>query len=145
MTTLDFLSTFAPCLPLARTRVLSYRDRRLRLTESNTIRVLILPLLDALGWDLQDVEEVRSEYRHASADNPVDYTLFLHATPALFVKAKELGVSLNDRESLLQTLNYANEAGVDWCVLAKREEWRFYKPAVLPDGRFLEALHEVPE
>jgi predicted type IV restriction endonuclease len=126
-------------------RVRDYRDRRVRLTESDTIRVLILPVLEALGWDLQDVEEVRSEYRHASADNPVDYTLFLHATPALFVKAKELGVSLNDRESLLQTLNYANEAGVDWCVLAKREEWRFYKPAVLPDGRFLEALHEVPE
>jgi hypothetical protein len=62
-------------------RVRDYRDRRVRLTESDTIRVLVLPFLDALGWDLQDVEEVRSEYRHASADNPVDYALFLHATP----------------------------------------------------------------
>jgi len=107
--------------------VLDYRDRRVRLTESDTIRVLILPVLEALGWDLQDVEEVRSEYRHASADNPVDYALFLHATPALFVEAKALGVSLDERKPLLQTLNYANAAGVDWCVLTNGAEWRIYK------------------
>lgn len=108
-------------------RVRDYRDRRVRLTESDTIRVLVLPFLDALGWDLQDVEEVRSEYRHASADNPVDYALFLHATPTLFVEAKALGVSLDDRKPLLQTLNYANAAGVDWCVLTNGAEWRIYK------------------
>jgi hypothetical protein len=76
---------------------------------------------------LQDVEEVRSEYRHASADNPVDYALFLHGTPTLFVEAKALGVSLDDRKPLLQTLNYANAAGVDWCVLTNGAEWRIYK------------------
>jgi len=108
-------------------RVRDYRDRRVRLTESDTIRVLVLPVLEALGWDLQDVEEVRSEYRHASADNPVDYALFLHANPALFVEAKALGVSLDDRKPLLQTLNYANAAGVDWCVLTNGSEWRIYK------------------
>ena len=111
----------------ARERVRDYRDRRVRLTESDTIRVLVLPVLEALGWDLQDVEEVRSEYRHASADNPVDYALFLHGSPALFVEAKALGVSLDDRKPLLQTLNYANAAGVDWCVLTNGAEWRIYK------------------
>lgn len=110
-----------------RERVRDYRDRRVRLTESDTIRVLILPVLEALGWDLEDVEEVRSEYRHASADNPVDYALFLHASPSLFVEAKALGVSLDDRKPLLQTLNYANAAGVDWCVLTNGAEWRIYK------------------
>lgn len=108
-------------------RVRDYRDRRVRLTESDTIRVLVLPVLDTLGWDLQDVEEVRSEYRHASADNPVDYALFLHGIPTLFVEAKALGVSLDDRKPLLQTLNYANAAGVDWCVLTNGAEWRIYK------------------
>lgn len=111
----------------ARERLENYRDRRVRLTESDTIRVLILPILEALGWNLQDVEQVRSEYRHASADNPVDYALFLHGSPSLFVEAKALGVSLDDRKPLLQTLNYANTAGVDWCVLTNGAEWRIYK------------------
>jgi len=108
-------------------RVRGYRDRRVRLTESDTIRVLILPVLSALGWDMTDIEEVRSEYRHTSSDNPVDYALFLHGTPALFVEAKALEVGLDDRKPLLQTLNYANAAGVDWCVLTNGVEWRIYK------------------
>jgi predicted type IV restriction endonuclease len=121
------MSGLPDILQRVRDRVHDYRDRRVRLTESDTIRVLVLPVLEALGWDLQDVEEVRSEYRHASADNPVDYALFLHATPTLFVEAKALGVSLDDRKPLLQTLNYANAAGVDWCVLTNGAEWRIYK------------------
>lgn len=131
----------------ARDRVRDYRDRRVRLTESDTIRVLILPVLEALGWDLQDVEEVRSEYRHASADNPVDYALFLHGTPALFVEAKALGVSLDDRKPLLQTLNYANAAGVDWCVLTNGAEWRIYKvhaPVAAEEKLFLTARLDDP-
>ena len=131
----------------ARGRVRDYRDRRVRLTESDTIRVLILPVLEALGWDLQDVEEVRSEYRHASADNPVDYALFLHGTPALFVEAKALGVSLDDRKPLLQTLNYANAAGVDWCVLTNGAEWRIYKvhaPVAAEEKLFLTARLDDP-
>lgn len=121
------MSALSDVISKATDRVRDYRDRRVRLTESDTIRVLVLPFLDALGWDLQDVEEVRSEYRHASADNPVDYALFLHATPTLFVEAKALGISLDDRKPLLQTLNYANTAGVDWCVLTNGAEWRIYK------------------
>jgi len=84
------MSTLSDVISKATDRVRDYHDRRVRLTESDTIRVLILPVLEALSWDLQDVEEVRSEYRHASADNPVDYALFLHATPKLFVEAKAL-------------------------------------------------------
>lgn len=132
----------------ARARVRDYRDRRVRLTESDTIRVLILPVLEALGWDLQDVEEVRSEYRHASADSPVDYALFLHRSPALFVEAKALGVSLDDRKPLLQTLNYANVAGVDWCVLTNGAEWRIYKvhaPVAAEEKLFLTARLDQAE
>jgi len=136
------MSALSDVISKATERVRDYRDRRVRLTESDTIRVLVLPVLEALGWDLQDVEEVRSEYRHASADNPVDYALFLHGSPALFVEAKALGVSLDDRKPLLQTLNYANAAGVDWCVLTNGAEWRIYKvhaPVTAEEKLFLTA------
>lgn len=121
------MTTLPATIQALATRIAAYRDRRVRLTESDTIRVLILPILEALGWDLQDVEEVRSEYRRVPSDNPVDYALFLDASPALFVEAKALGVSLDDRKSLMQTLNYANGAGVNWCALTNGAEWRIYK------------------
>jgi predicted type IV restriction endonuclease len=121
------MNTLADVISKSADRIRDYRDCCVRLTESETIRLLVLPVLKARGWDLQDVEEVRSEYRHASADNPVDYALFLHGSPSLFVEAKALGVSLDDRKPLVQTLNYANAAGVDWCVLTNGAEWRIYK------------------
>jgi hypothetical protein len=108
-------------------RIRDYRDRRIRLTESDTIRVLILPMLRALGWNLDDLDEVRSEYRHGPGDNPVDCALFLQRSPALFVEAKALGIDLDDRKWLQQVLNYANNAGVDWCVLTNGDEYRIYK------------------
>ena len=33
----------------------AYRDRHGRLLEADTIRVLILPVLSALGWDMTDL------------------------------------------------------------------------------------------
>ena len=109
------------------TQVRSLRDRRARLTESDTIRVLILPLIGAMGWDLNDLDEVKSEYRHKPADNPVDCALFLQRAPVLFVEAKALNERMEERKWLVQTLNYANAAGVDWCVLTNGDEYRIYK------------------
>ena len=98
-----------------------------RISEQDTKRILITPAVEALGWDILDIDEVRNEYRHNAADNPVDYALFLNRSPVLFVEAKPLGYGLDDRKWIVQTINYANAAGVDWCVLANGAEWRIYK------------------
>lgn len=98
-----------------------------RISEQDTKRILITPTVEALGWDILDIDEVRNEYRHNTADNPVDYALFLNRSPVLFVEAKPLGHGLDDRKWIVQTINYANAAGVDWCVLTNGAEWRIYK------------------
>ncbi len=98
-----------------------------RISEQDTKRILITPAVEALGWDILDIDEVRNEYRHNTADNPVDYALFLNRSPVLFVEAKPLGHGLDDRKWIVQTINYANAAGVDWCVLTNGAEWRIYK------------------
>ncbi len=108
-------------------RLPNLRKQGVRISEQDTKRVLITPALEALGWDIYDTEEVRNEYRHKSADNPVDYALFLNRSPVLFVETKPLGQSLDDRKWILQTINYANAAGVDWCVLTNGAEYRIYK------------------
>ncbi len=108
-------------------RIRQMRTRDTRISEEDTKRVLITPVVEALGWDIFDTDEVRNEYRHATADNPVDYALFLARSPVLFIEAKPLGQSLDDRRWMVQTLNYANAAGVDWCVLTNGAEYRIYK------------------
>lgn len=104
----------------------NYASRPGRVNESNTIRALITPMISALGWSIDDLDEVQSEYRHASTDNPVDYALFLDGTPALFIEVKALDEKLDDRKWIIQTLNYANACNVEWAVLTNGAEWRVY-------------------
>lgn len=97
------------------------------LNEASTKTTFIEPVLDALGWEVREFEEVRQEYRHSKDDNPVDYAFMLMGEPQFFLEAKSLGRSLDDPGPMRQVLNYANNAGVIWCVLANGDEWRFYK------------------
>jgi len=82
-------------LTQVRERIVRYRDSPIG--EQDTKAALIDPVLRALGWDVEDLEEVQREYRLKSTDNPVDYALSILRTPRLFVEAKALGGNLNDR------------------------------------------------
>jgi len=109
-----------------RKRIQKIRDRRGTINEENTKATLIDPILAALGWDMQNIDEVQHEYRYKPQDNPVDYGLFMNATPRLFAEAKSLETDLTDRKWILQNVNYANAAGVEWCVLTNGDEYRIY-------------------
>jgi hypothetical protein len=116
--------------PLARTlkdvRARISRASSHRLNEENTKATLIEPVLRALGWDTEDVEEVVREYRIKSRDKPVDYGLLVLRTPRLFVEAKSLGENLDDRRWTNQIMGYAGVAGVQWIVLTDGNEYRIY-------------------
>jgi hypothetical protein len=75
---------------------------------------------------MQNIDEVQHEYRYKPQDNPVDYGLFRNATPRLFAEAKSVETDLTDRKWILQNVNYANAAGVEWCVLTNGDEYRIY-------------------
>ena len=109
-----------------RNRLKQIGERSRKIGEENTKRVLITPLLEALNWDVMDLDEVQNEYRAKSQDNPVDYAMFLHRSPCLFLEAKGLDLSLDDRRWIGQTIGYASMAGVDWCVLTNGDEYRLY-------------------
>jgi predicted type IV restriction endonuclease len=101
-----------------------YRDRNLG--EENTKAALISPMLQALGWNVGDPDEVHHEYRHTPKDSPVDYCLKLDRSPKLLVEAKGLGEDLSDHKWIRQTLGYASMAGMEWCVLTDGDEYRLY-------------------
>jgi len=94
--------------------------------EQNTKSSLIEPILEALGWDIHDADEVHHEFKPTPKDNPVDYALKLMRKPRLFVEANGLGENLSDHKWIRQVLGYAAMAGVEWCVLTDGDEIRFY-------------------
>lgn len=92
-----------------------------------------MPVLRALGWDTEDLEDVKLEYKRKAADNPVDYALILLRQPRLFIEAKALGAQLGDHRWANQILAYASVAGVEWVVLTDGDEYRLYNShAIVP-------------
>ena len=111
--------------------LVTVRDRigkyqRQSIGEQDTKAALIVPVLRALGWDTEDLEDVKLEYKRLSSDNPVDYALFLLREPRLFIEAKALGVHIDDHKWTSQILAYATVAGVEWVALTDGNEWRIY-------------------
>ena len=109
------------------------------LNEENTKVTLIGPVLRALGWDVENIEEVRHEFRIKKSDKPVDYGLLILRTPRLFIEAKALGSNLDDRRWANQIMGYAAVAGVKWIVLTDGNEYRIYNthaPVVVDEKLF---------
>jgi hypothetical protein len=113
-------------LTTVRKRIEQVKVRRESIGEENTKSTLIDPILAALGWDLQEIEEVCREYKRKPKDNPVDYALFMLRTPCLFLEAKALDKELQDRKWASQIISYAAVVGVEWCVLTNGDEYRIY-------------------
>jgi len=112
-----------------RKRIARYRDQGIN--EQNTKAVLIDPVLRALDWDLEELEEVKREYKRKPQDKPVDYALFALRKPRLFIEAKALGKNLDDRRWANQIMGYAAVAGAEWVVLTDGNEYRIYNSHAL--------------
>lgn len=111
-------------LATVRDRISRYQGQGIG--EQDTKATLIVPVLRALGWDVEDLEDVKLEYKRKPADNPVDYALVLLREPRLFIEAKALGSHLDDPKWANQFLSYAMAAGVEWVALTDGNEYRLY-------------------
>ena len=118
------MSAVQDVLPNLRGLIARYEG--MGITEMETRASLINPMLNALGWRVGDLEQVRQEYRFQPSDNPVDYSLMEGGKPSLFVEAKALGKDLSDRKWASQILLYASMTGVAWVVLTDGNEYRIY-------------------
>jgi hypothetical protein len=107
-----------------RARIAMHRGKGIG--EQNTKSVLINPVLRALGWDMEDLDEVVLEFKRKSMENPVDYALMLQRTPRLFIEAKPLDGNLNDPKWAGQIMAYATVAGVQWVALTDGDQYWIY-------------------
>jgi len=94
--------------------------------EANTKHHVIEPVLAALDWNLNDFSEVDREYKVFDGTF-LDYALRANGLPKLFVEAKAIGKTLADKQFIAQTVNYANNEGVVWCVLTNGLVYQVYK------------------
>lgn len=103
-------------------------QRDLITSEQDTILVSVQPFIRALGFDLQNLAEVKSEF---SADaksyggERVDYALLRDGAPIVFIEAKAASVKLNETH-WKQLHNYYNARDARFGILTNGIEYRFY-------------------
>jgi len=98
-------------------------------TEETTKQALILPMLDILGFSPFDPTKVRAEhgadFPGAKAGERVDYALFCHGVPVMFIEAKPYIAKLgNHSPQLSRYFNATPEVAV--AAITNGREWRFF-------------------
>ena len=102
------------------------KHRKDDLKEYPTRTIFIDPLLQALGWDVRDPEEVELEYPTIDGKS-VDYAPKINHKPVLFIEAKPLNDPLTDVKSITQVVGYAANGGVEWCILTNGVTYKVYR------------------
>jgi hypothetical protein len=93
-------------------------------SEADIKQAIVLPLLEILGWNTKDTEEVMPECDVGGLS--VDYSLRISGTNKVFIEAKRPGARLKNHEE--QLLDYAFREGVPLAILTNGIEWWFYLP-----------------
>ena len=93
-------------------------------TEEDTKKGFIVPLFSALGWDMEDRNEVTSE-EHISGDR-VDYGFYVNGRPKFYLEAKPFKADLNNAKYARQAIKYSWNKGVTWAVLTDFESIKVF-------------------
>jgi len=108
------------------------KDKISQFSEADVGSKFILPLLEALGWDTKNIDEVKEQKR--TLTGPADYSLNVRKTPKVIVEIKKLTEDLDsirvvrgkEEGFAYQATRYAWHLKVDWCVLSNFKETRLY-------------------
>jgi hypothetical protein len=108
------------------------KGKKDQFSEADVGSKFILPFLEALGWDIKNIDEVKEQKR--TLTGPVDYSLSLFGKPKLVVEIKRFDEHLDGyrvvrgvQESFPeQAIRYAWHLKLDWVVLSNFEETRLY-------------------
>ena len=93
------------------------------LSEQEIKQGVILPLLNRVGWDTEDVTEVVPEFP-LGAGNKADYALRIGQTNRVLVEAKAGRVDLRNQEKQLEA--YCRVAKPNIAVLSNGSHWWLY-------------------
>lgn len=103
--------------------------------EEATKQSLVLPMLDALGYDIWDPSEVYPEYSPGTAKGrseireKADFALMAEGDPSVYIEVRPSDVSLDSQENTLAQLFNATPS-VKLGILTNGLEWRFFTDVV---------------
>ena len=98
------------------------KSQNLSLTEADTERLIIEPLLSVLGY--APWQFVKRNQDKVTGKYP-DYTILPGTEQIWFLEAKRLDHVLGDSDAE-QAVNYANNQGAQWAVLTNGRSWYVY-------------------
>jgi hypothetical protein len=105
-------------------------DKLKSYNEENTKKDFILPLFRALGWNVEESEEVKAEEKVSK--KRVDYAFRITGVPKFYLEAKSLKESVSEPKYAKQAIEYAWNKTVTWAVLCNFEcirvfnaEWKW--------------------
>ena len=100
-------------------------DKRLAtFDEAATKQAVILRILNYLGWDSFNIDEVHPEY--SVRGKRVDYSLRYNNYNKVFIEVKKVGEDLEKHQE--QLLSYSFNEGVKLAILTNGITWWFYLP-----------------
>lgn len=103
--------------------------------EDETKQGLILPILNGLGWDIFNTNEVNPEYGIDRKE--VDYCLKINNKPSVFVEVKKTTENIETHQK--QLLGYSFSQGIELSILTNGVKWWFYLP-MTPNKIFEERI-----
>lgn len=97
------------------------------LNEAQTSQVIVLPVLQALGYDIWNPYEVLAQGHSGGGSGAYapDFAIKLEAKTCFIIEVKALSreFSANDE---IQAVNYVNALGRRWAILTNGKAWHFY-------------------
>lgn len=94
-------------------------------SEEDTKKDFISPMFSALGWNMEDRNEVTAEEYVRNTDR-IDYGFYLNGQPKFFLEAKKLGVDLQKELHANQAIRYSFNKVVTWAVLTDFESIKVF-------------------
>ena len=101
--------------------ILDEAEKRTPQSEAQVSHWVIVPVLEALGYQKRDIVPQATD----SHNQFPDYTVLPDTNHTWYVEVKDWCLSLADR-FVNQALNYANQNGRRWVVLTNGRVWRLY-------------------
>jgi len=117
---------------------------RLKLyTEEETKKDFILPLFEALGWNVRDKKEVSAE-EHIISSGRVDYGFYLDDRARFYLEAKKFSADIHREEFANQAIRYSWNKGVTWAVLTNFERLKVFNTQDTDKSLADKLLFEIP-